>query len=443
MSKATQAFYERDDVLVVLTTATTGLGHTRVTAALLAGLPKIANKEVIGLSNSKLKVLHRITSINPELRALVEFVQNSPLIEKKFTTLYRWQLQKNTKHIRKQLRELASSFRPLPKHVLIVCSHFSLAHQLGEIMPGLRQDLKSQVSLSVVVTDDSPQGIWLVREADYIFVPSRTTEKKLSEYADSIQGKKPKFVVNPYPVSQELAEEMTSQEWKLRLKQLTPDSKEPLRVMIPISGAAVQLSYFQKLIQSLEKLLPVKFLVVSRKSKHTQKFLDWCVQRASVEVTTYEHDWDVVSAYERIYKREVVGVEITKPSEQAFKSLYTPRMYGGSVLLFSNPVGRQEDDNVAFMRRFGLLPNAREAMILYDNLKLFQDSLKKEACGWRGVMLPPDDGELAAQKIATWHKKGILLTMTKYQHPIDSGVVRTDGVDGIWKFLAKEHQAFT
>ncbi len=439
MKESTKQFYERDDVLVILTTAPTGLGHTRVTAALFAGLPEIANKEVIGLSSPRLETLHRITSINPQFRALMEFVQNNPVAEQRFAVFYKKQLQKKTKNIREQLDELVLSFRPLPKHVLIVCSHFSLAHQLGKIMAGLRHDLKSQISLSVVVTDDSPQPVWLVHEADYIFVPSHETKKKLAAHLNSYLEKKPKFVVNPYPLSQQLAEKMTAQEWEFRLKQLTPGSTEPLRIMIPVSGAAVQLAYFQELILTLDQLMPVKFLVVSRKSKYTQKFLDWGAGRASVEVTTYPRDLDVVSAYERMYRREVVGVEITKPSEQAFKSLYTPRMYGGSVLLFSNPVGRQEDDNVAFMRRHGLLPTDQQAMDLSGNLQACRTDLTNSACSWRGVMLPPDDGKLAAQSIAAWHQEGILLAMTQYQQqPNRSGVVRSDGVDGLWEFLARE-----
>ena len=441
MKKSIQKFYEQDDVLVILTTAPTGLGHTRVIVALMAGLPELTNKEVVGLSSPQLESLHRITSINPQFRALMEFVQNNPVAEKRFTESYRWQLQKNTKHIREQIDELALSFRPIPKHVLIVSSHFSLAHQLGKIMVGLRHDLKSKITLSVVVTDDSPQPIWFVHEADYIFVPSHETKQKLLSYASthSLRGQQPKLVVNPYPLSQQLATEMTAQQWKLRLKQLTPDSNEPLKVMIPISGAAVQLRYFQQLIQTLEQLMPVKFLIVSRKSKHTHKFLKWCVTRPAVEVTAYERDLDVVSAYERMYRREVIGVEITKPSEQAFKSLYTPRMYGGSALLFSNPVGRQEDDNVAFMRRHRLLPTDQQAMDLSGNLQACRTDLTNSACSWRGVMLPPDDGKLAAQSIAAWHQEGILLAMTQYQQqPNRSGVVRSDGVDGLWEFLARE-----
>lgn len=438
MNKKTQTFYERDDVLVIVTTARTGLGHTRVTAALLAGLPEIANKEVLGLSDFKLKALHRIASINPQLRFISEYIQNSPLLEKQFAAAYRWHLHRDTKKIQKQLIKIISNYRPVPKHVLLVCSHFSLAHQLGKIMPGLRSHLQSQVSLSVVVTDDSPQPIWFVQNSDYTFVPSPYTKEKLLEYGSTFPGKMPEFVINPYPVSKKMAVEMKEEEWKLRLKQLTPNTEEPLRVMIPISGAAVQLKYFQDLIQTLEPLLPVKFLVVSRRSKHTQPFLDWCSQRPAVEVTAYERDLDVVAAYERMYKREIIGVEITKPSEQSFKCLYTPRMYGGSVLLFSDPVGRQEDDNVAFMRRYGLLPSAEESMLLHEKLKDCEVGKDGLACKWRGVMLAPLDGALAAQEIAEWHKKGVLLAMTKYQHPPESDVISPDGVDRIWKFLAKE-----
>jgi hypothetical protein len=69
--------------------------------------------------------------------------------------------------------------------------------------------------------------------------------------------------------------------------------------------------------------------------------------------------------YDEVYKKYVVSMEITKPSEQAFKALYDYEMIGGSLLLFSNPVGRQESDNIDFLTRHGLIFNERATTKLW------------------------------------------------------------------------------
>jgi hypothetical protein len=213
--------------------------------------------------------------------------------------------------------------------------------------------------------------------------------------------------------------------------------------MIPISGAAVQLEYFRDLIVELSRLMAVKILVVARDSKHTRKFLIWCSKRKEVEVVTYKLDFEVVKAYERMYWREVIGVEVTKPSEQSFKCLHNPRMRGGAALLFSDPVGRQEDDNVAFMRRFGLMPSMEEEGLLGKYFKGRDKSILKiihqKARGWRGMMIPPLSGKKAARRIFKLRESGILLRMMAYEkHSGSKDVISYRGVESMWEYLAKE-----
>lgn len=443
MNKVAIEFYERDDVLVILTTAPTGLGHVRVTRAVKEGLPKIANVEVLGISNAKFQMLHRIASVNRKLRAVMEFAQNDPVIEKKFARLYRRVLRKNPSEVENQVLELVKRFRPKPKHVVIVATHFSLAHQLGEIKKSLSKKLKTQVHLAVIVTDDSPQPVWAVYDADYVFVPSYETKQSLINFLKLYDDPQPEFVVNPYPISGQLSKKLSDKEWSLRKKQLQPKSKEPLRVMIPISGAAVQLEYFQELIQELSRFIKVKVIVVSRDSKHTRKFLIWCSKQKDVEVVTYKQDFEVVRAFERMYWREVIGVEITKPSEQSFKCLHTPRMRGGSALLFSDPVGRQEDDNVAFMRRFGLMPSMEEEEMLGSYMKSKNEPvlrvIHQKARSWRGLMIPPLDGRKAAERIFKLRESGVLLRMMAYEkRGGNSDVISYKGVQSMWEYLAEE-----
>jgi len=189
--------------------------------------------------------------------------------------------------------------------------------------------------------------------------------------------------------------------------------------------------------------MSIKVIVVSRDSKHTRKFLIWCSRRKNVEVVTYVQDFEVVKAYERMYWREVIGVEVTKPSEQSFKCLHNPRMRGGSALLFSDPVGRQEDDNVAFMRRFGLMPKMEEEEMLSGYMKDKDGSvlrvLHQKARGWRGLMIPPLDGKKAAERIFKLRESGILLRMMEYEkRGGNSEVISHKGVQSLWEYLAEE-----
>src|SRR5262249_21940152 len=137
---------------------------------------------------------------------------------------------------------------------------------------------------------------------------------------------------------------------------------------------------------------------------YTQPFLNEMESRPFVTLHTSTTDRDIVEKYEGVYQQTLVALEVTKPSEQAFKALVDPHRRGGSVLLFSHPVGRQEYDNLDFMRRHHLIPTPEEQQQLWDsaaaNRAISADSpLLQEALHWRGLRLP-DDAVSAARYIA-------------------------------------------
>jgi hypothetical protein len=51
-----------------------------------------------------------------------------------------------------------------------------------------------------------------------------------------------------------------------------------------------------------------------------------------------------------------MALEIVKPSEQSFKSLLTPSQRGGVILLLTQAIGKQEQDNLNFLSDHHLLP---------------------------------------------------------------------------------------
>jgi len=55
-----------------------------------------------------------------------------------------------------------------------------------------------------------------------------------------------------------------------------------------------------------------------------------------------QEDRKVINIYEDVYQKNVISIEITKPSEQLFKALLDCKAESASLLLFTEPVGRQE-----------------------------------------------------------------------------------------------------
>jgi hypothetical protein len=144
---------------------------------------------------------------------------------------------------------------------------------------------------------------------------------------------------------------------------------------------------------------------------------------------------EVVEIYELVYEREVIAIEVTKPSEQAFKALFKPRQRGGAILLFSDPVGRQEWDNVRFLQRHGLLPNAADQQALWRASiggKKPDETLILRARLWRALRLPTHS--YASARFIHWaleHK--IFSTMGRFSGFQDNPELSSKGVDIFWK----------
>lgn len=426
---------------MILTTAPAGLGHVRVTEALRGGLGEGVRAEVLGLKDPSLQVLHRLTSRNQVLRGVMEFVQNHYLVEKQFTRIYIKSLRKQAIEAYLKIRDLAERRRPRPKTMIIVATHFSLAHQLAEVKERLIEELKMRIVLVVVVTDDSPQKIWGVVGADYIFVPSDFTRDKLMAYLVSFANRVPQVIVSPYPISRKFDRDLTEPEFEARRRQVEPGAREKMQVIIPISGAAVQLKYFQELILALGYGGKADITVVARDCGLSHGFLSWCQKQVSVRVVASDYDREVVAEYEREYERNVFAVEITKPSEQAFKALTTPDERGGVALLFSDPVGRQEDDNLAFLARHGLVPSAGDRQVLErlfgeNRRELITEEFRRRARSWRGMMLPTA-GWQAGEAVLRLRESGILAAMADFAGFRDEVELHGDGVRRFWRELEK------
>lgn len=420
---ALQRLFGQKSLVVVFAYAPAGLGHLRVTKTLYDGLPKNVTPLLLGSHDRSISAIHRISSIHPTTRALMELAQ-SGTPEDIFTYSYRYFLRSHADKLYDQLITILEQRIDLPQTVLVVATHFGLAHQLSAIKSRLMDTMKVKIVLVVQVTDDSPQQIWYVEGADLIVVPSERTKDQLSLYGRRAKLKGVNMAVVPYPVSPHLAQSLSPQDKEKRQLQVSSQTKSFIHIAIPISGAAVGLDFFSELIKHLSSLNPrFMFHVICKIAPYTQKFLNQMYRLENVHLYVSEHDRQLMEKYEHVYKSNLIACEITKPSEQAFKALLKPTQVGGSLLMFTTPIGRQEYDNLFFLKRHHLIPRDHEHAYLWECARHVKDlqngagkDLLVEAASWRGLRLPEETRE-TAEFIWWCFKVGILVRMLNGEPP--------------------------
>jgi hypothetical protein len=425
--------------MVILTTSPAGLGHIRVMEALKQGLPPDVAVATLGIKDARMQMLHRTTSINPYFRRLAETVQHNPLAEGGFTRWYRTVLRHNPAQVLAQIVELVASVETKPDRVIVLCTHFGAGHQLAAVRLELEAQLGTKLVLAVVVTDDSPQHLWAVNGVDYLFVPSESTRVGLEQHLELTgSGSIPRIEVVSYPVAPALAKRLSIEQRAERVRQVKQLRNDLFTLMVPVSGAAVQLGYYQEIISTLERLMPIKVLVVAREHAHTSTFLQWCRQSAHIRVYADTDDHRVVQLYEQAYQDHIITAELTKPSEQLYKALVTPKQVGGALLLLSEPVGRQEEDNLLFLNRHHLMPDLQEWHQLQQVSRLSRRDLQGlllQARKWRGLVMSHDGNE-AGLYIYSLIREGVFEAMMDFEGYMKGhDELRDNGVEQIWSVL--------
>jgi len=363
--------------LLIFTYAAAGLGHLRVTGALVSGRPRNHSYELLGTSDPMVTKIHRLTSINPIAKKIGEAFQYG-LLEDIFTKAYVWYLRHNTKEVYERVLHMIEE-KPDAEGVTIVATHFGLAHQIAEIKNKIKRKIGKQVDVVVQVTDDTSQHIWCIRGADITFVPSQQTKEELEVYAKQ-QGINIHAEVSPYPTNPSFAKKI-ERSIETREEAFKKGSDRPINVIVPISGAAVGLKYLTKFLLELDRSSKkFHFWIVAKRSDQTKRFLSTIGKLRWIQLITGRSDNETVGLYEKVYRENLIHAEVTKPSEQAFKALIPPTMIGGSVLLFTEPIGRQEKDNIVFLKRHKLLVEDED----------IKEKMTGESHYPRGVLLPLD-----------------------------------------------------
>ncbi|HEX8924078.1 MAG TPA: hypothetical protein VF828_05095 [Patescibacteria group bacterium] len=412
--------------LLVFTYAPAGLGHLRVTGALVYSRPKDFPYVLLGSSDQFISKIHRFTSINPIARSIFEASQYG-LIEDVFTPFLVWMYRRSSYQIYKRLIEIIEEYPDLTD-VTVVATHFGLAHQIGEIKERVKKETGVTINLVVQVTDDTSQHIWVVKGADLTMVPSVLAKNRLLDYA-KLKGIVFNCEVSPYPLSPLLTEAVPEREGS-REHTFNKNEGDQINVIVPISGAAVGLGYLSNYLMELDKLSKrFHFLVVAKRSSATRKFLSDIGRLRWVELITGRNDNEVVRIYEKTYQENLIHIEVTKPSEQSFKALIPPALVGGSLLLFTNPVGRQEVENLNFLKRHSLLPNLADS----GEISLVQKKFIP-----RGLTLPSDP--VMAARFTIWCLDSGLfekMASSKYKFAVESYMTSEIGYNGAWLFWEK------
>ena len=414
--------------LLVFTYAPAGLGHLRVTDALVDSRPKKYPYIMMGSYDRFITSVHRFTSTNPIARWIFTISQYG-LLEDFVTFVYRSMLVVSSGKIFQQLKDIIDR-RTDVDEIWVIATHFGMAHQIGAVKERLMKKTGKMVRLVVQVTDDTSQHMWCIRGADLIFVPSLKTKKELEIYSN-IHKMKLLFEVVPYPLSPILTKRV--EDANLRSKAFSFEGCQ-INVAIPISGAAVGLSFVLKLLSFIvRKTNKFKFWVLVKKSVYTNLFLSTLSRLPNVNLITGRNDNEMINLYELLYQNNLIHIEITKPSEQAFKAILPPSLVGGSIILFTTPVGRQEFDNLDFLVRQGLMPRSN-----YDGGNEKDVTLSSYP---RAVRLSKDP-EIAANFIVWALESGLFSKMSSLdfkfsQQALSSGEVGPGGTDEFWKITEK------
>lgn len=434
---------ESKTLVVIFAYASAGLGHLRVTDALYHGLPSGITPILLKAHDKSVSLLHRLTSIHPLGREIGEFMQYG-LAEKVVAFFYSVFLKSRSEILYQQITTILDQRIVYPETVLVVATHFGLAHQLARIKLRLQKETGVKFILVVQVTDDSPQLFWYVEGADMIFVPSRRTKHELLKHTP-IGSPGVHIETLPYPISPVLGQGFRSFELDNKKQQLSASSNVSIHLSLPVSGAAVGLGFLKGIVRELHsQTAKFKFHIVSRESNHTPQFLSSYQSKSHTQILSAGHDRQVVDLYEQLYLNEVIALEITKPSEQSFKALFSPSQRGGAILLFTQTIGRQEQDNLRFLKKHKLIPSDKIQESLWQlalSSNLPTQSLLKKARSWRGVRLPENYSK-SSQFILWCLRFGIFENMMEYHPPKfhksnTAYEVRSDGVELFWEKVAK------
>ncbi|MBX4206164.1 hypothetical protein KW795_03120 [Candidatus Microgenomates bacterium] len=430
-------------MVLIFAYAPAGLGHLRVISALHNGLSHDIETALLGSHDKNIENIHRITSVHPIAKFIYDWMQTGPLATT-FAFYYKNFLRAHTKLLYEQLTTILDQRIKEPKKVVMVAAHFGLAHQLIALKERLEKERNIKIYVFVQVTDDTFHPMWYVEGAEILVVPSELAKQKFMDYAKKYSLPRLRIEVLPYPVNPHFFESLDSGQLQDKQDQLDPQKVNLINVSLPVSGAAAGTTFHEQFIKEIQKISKrYAFWVVSKNVGHTKRFLARLSTLSQVNILASVSERQVIEDYDKLFDKAVFSLEVTKPSEQAFKAFALPTQKAGLVMLFTTPVGEQEKDNLKFLERHMLIPSLETNKLLWDlaeNKSKPEENLLQLTSVLRGLRLPPNPKKAA--DFVCWCLENNILksmllanTLPKQSDPNPREITR-NGVTQFWSIIA-------
>ena len=332
--------------------------------------------------------------------------------------------------------------------VIFIYTHPDPAYIAGFYKHQLETKHGVKITNVLVMTDHfpaNPQFIWNLIDMDLIVAPdeltAKLTEKQLEYWAKIMKPRRldrnahlPKVVVSGFP-QEPLYQQPINPNIINRQEQLDPKYEGPINIAIPLGGASPQMSFLADTILSLKKLIPqIKpWTLFKKHTKQSDEIFVEKMHQAGATVETVQDNFQLVTRLCDNFNSDTLpALLIVKPGELSNLALFDPQQKGGVILLFTQPVGDQEVQNIHFLQSESggcVMPNDRKNQQLIQFLLKIADQsqleiseseqlsfIRKSANNWRGLSLPKKPND-AAKFIFALRKFGILAVMSKYQKP--------------------------
>lgn len=424
-----------------------GMGHNRVcmdvAMSLVLQQPATALRRIYELPNLLASKTHRTGSTNSLARSWTEYMQRHVSAQRLSAFAIHELVLRHDGHT---VTSAAIEFLKEAKneHAILVAFHPDVAFVLSHSKQYLKQVCNKDIDVVVVMTDHlwkRPQFIWYPTEADLLFVPDvGSADAALSQFFVwshiTHQLDTPKVSTIPFPINPLLTSELETSESMKRKIQLEPNS--PLtKILIPLGGSAPLKEYLSLLQSALPSTYQTHVLVKS--SPYTKSFESGMKENHAL-VHIKDSSQATLNAFLQLYRELLPGLVITKPSELHSLALTVPTQVGGAIILFTPPIGDQEQQNVEWLRAHGSLPPRTIRDRLWKCSITEMKTFAAQAIDWRALELPPDPVS-SAYFISKVQTAGILSSMAQHQtmYPVGSETGCNGGVE-FWDILGKRLQ---
>lgn len=328
-----------------------------------------------------------------------------------------------------------------PGHNFIVVPNADVGKAIHDATEYSTQTHVRSAERAIVVTDHFPRRIhlfWLTPSNTLVVADKYTREsavEAINKYWKRMWGNKdrPDVVVNPFPIDPAQEKIMPQELRDKRAQALDPTDPfvEP-NIALLLGGASVQADYMTTISEGVGYWSQIYSTFKDR--PETQR-LAQSIAKQSGKVDLASDNLDMIHALNQQMATSPPDIIIVKPGEISNNALLPTTAFGGGILLFSPPVGDQEEQNLEFLRLEKLLPSKK------DNAQLIHDMLNspsrqvvnhwlRRAGELRSICLPKNPYEAKTFICRLYTHRVLLAIFLQNQH-----LVPPRGAEKLWQQL--------